>query len=54
MARDLAYRLFAVCERKKWTKEALAFNSLVVSWPEIAQRAGVAPLPGAPVQQALA
>jgi putative DNA methylase len=54
VARDLAYRLFAVCERKKWTQEGLAFNSLVVSWPEIARRAGVAPMPDAPVQQTLA
>jgi putative DNA methylase len=54
VGRDLAYRMFAVCERKKWTKEALAFNSLVVSWPEIARLAGLAPMPEAPVQQTLA
>lgn len=35
VARDLAYRLFNLCERKKWAQEALAFNSLVVAWPEI-------------------
>lgn len=34
-ARDLAYRLYAVCERKKWATEALAYNSLIISWPEI-------------------
>jgi len=41
-ARDLAYRLYGICERKKWAKEAFAFNSLVVAWPtlaELAQRA---------------
>ena len=32
-ARNLAYRLFLLCERKKWAKEALAYNMLVVSWP---------------------
>jgi putative DNA methylase len=53
VARDLAYRLFAVCERKKWAKEGLAFNALVVSWPEIARLAGLAPLPGSPIQQTL-
>jgi putative DNA methylase len=34
-ARELAYRLYMLCERKKWSKEALAYNALVVSWPEI-------------------
>lgn len=34
-ARALAYRLYSICERKKWSHEALAYNSLVVAWPEI-------------------
>jgi adenine-specific DNA methylase len=34
-ARDLAYRLYSICERKGWASEALAYNSLVVAWPEI-------------------
>jgi putative DNA methylase len=34
-ARELAYRLYALCERKGWTEEAIAYNSLVVSWPAI-------------------
>lgn len=38
-ARDLAYRLFAIAERKKWTDEAFAYNSLVTAWPEILQKA---------------
>lgn len=25
-ARDLAYRLYTICERKKWAEEALAYN----------------------------
>jgi len=37
--RDLAYRLYSLCERKKWAQEALAYNSLVVAWPEIAKLA---------------
>ncbi len=37
LARDLAYRLYGVCERKKWTEEALAYNSLAVAWPNIVQ-----------------
>jgi len=35
VARDLAYRLYNLCERQHWSGEALAYNSLVQSWPEI-------------------
>jgi len=34
-ARELAYRLYTICERKKRAAEALAYNGLVQSWPEI-------------------
>jgi putative DNA methylase len=34
-ARALAYRLYAICDRKGWAKEALDYNSLVIAWPEI-------------------
>ncbi len=34
-SRDLAYRLYSTCERKKWAQDALAYNSLVVAWPEL-------------------
>jgi putative DNA methylase len=43
LARDLAYRLYTTCERKKWAQDALAFNSLVVSWPEIVRLAAQKP-----------
>jgi putative DNA methylase len=39
IARDLAYRLYATCERKGWAQEALAYNSLVVAWPELSRLA---------------
>jgi len=39
VARDLAYRLFSICERKKWADEALAYNSLVIAWPELTRLA---------------
>src|SRR5713101_2153705 len=39
VARDLAYRLYTVCERKGWAQEALAYNSLVTSWSEISRLA---------------
>lgn len=42
IARDLAYRLYSVCERKGWTDEAIAYNSLVVAWPEISKLASEA------------
>ncbi len=35
IARELAYRLFSTAERKKRAAEALQYNSLVQSWPEI-------------------
>ncbi len=39
MARDLSYRLFKICEAKGWTSEALAYNSLVLVWPELTRLA---------------
>lgn len=38
-ARDLAYRLYSICERKKWADEALAYNGLVIAWPELTKLA---------------
>jgi putative DNA methylase len=52
-ARELAYRLYVICERKKWAKDALAYNALVVSWPEISRLASAAPAPSGPAQQEL-
>ena len=43
-ARELAYRLYTLCERKKWAKEALAYNALVVSWPEVMRLAAKIPV----------
>lgn len=39
VARELAYRLYTLCERKKRATEALSYNALVQSWPEIVQLA---------------
>ncbi|MBE9083525.1 hypothetical protein IQ278_15545, partial [Tolypothrix sp. LEGE 11397] len=39
IARDLAYRLYNICGRKSWTQEAIAYNSLVISWAEISRLA---------------
>ncbi len=38
-ARELAYRLYSISERKKWAEEALAYNSLVIAWPELSKLA---------------
>ncbi len=38
-AKDLAYRLYTIAERKNWTNEAYAYNALVVAWPDIQARA---------------
>ena len=38
-ARELAYRLYTVCERKSRAAEALSYNGLVQSWPEIVRLA---------------
>ena len=38
-AKDLAYRLYTISERKRWAQEAYAYNALVVAWPEIQSRA---------------
>jgi putative DNA methylase len=42
-ARELAYRLYVVCERKKWAKEAVAYNGLIVAWPEVSRASAQAP-----------
>ncbi|MGK3958524.1 DUF1156 domain-containing protein [Arthrobacter sp. R4] len=33
--KELAHLLFRIAEDKSWTKDALSFNNLVTSWPEI-------------------
>lgn len=38
-ARDLAYRLFDICEKKKRSQAAQTYNALVLGWPEIARLA---------------
>jgi len=35
VARELAYRLFLISEKKGWAQEAQAYNSLVLSWNQI-------------------
>jgi putative DNA methylase len=39
-ARELCYRLYTLCERRKRSAEAMSYNGLVQSWPEITRLAG--------------
>ena len=38
-ARELAYRLYTICERKSWAQDALGYNMLVVTWPRLKELA---------------
>lgn len=38
-AKELAYRLYLICERKGWAKEAISYNALVAAWPELTRLA---------------
>jgi len=53
-ARELAYRLYSLCERRKRAAEALSYNALVQSWPQIVELAKqVAPVQPDPTQTEL-
>jgi len=54
-ARELCYRLYTLCERKKRATEAIAYNALVQSWPEITRLASDSskPAPVPPAQAGL-
>ena len=41
-ARELAYRLYTICDRKGWAQEAIAYNTLVTSWSHIQDQAKAA------------
>jgi putative DNA methylase len=53
IARELAYRLYTIAERKKRAVEALSYNGLVQSWPEITRLARTETAPAEPAQPAL-
>ena len=48
IARELCYRLYTLCERKKRANEAMAYNGLVQSWPEIVRLAREKPRAATP------
>lgn len=43
--RDLAYQLYALCEKKKWAQDAIAYNGLIIAWPELVKLAQAQPAP---------
>jgi putative DNA methylase len=51
VARELAYRLFSICDRTKRSQDALRYNALVQSWPEIVQMAQQVPKQATEQQQ---
>jgi putative DNA methylase len=44
--RQLAYRLYTLCERKGQADDARAYNELVTSWSAVEFAAGAFPEPG--------
>jgi putative DNA methylase len=47
-ARELCYRLYSLCERKKRAADAMPYNALVQSWPEIVRLAQQSPQSAGP------
>jgi putative DNA methylase len=43
--RQLAYRLYTLCERRGWADDARAYNELVTSWSGVESAAGDVPAP---------
>ena len=35
VARDLSYRLYTICERRKWPQDAIGYNTLVLRWSDV-------------------
>jgi putative DNA methylase len=44
-SKDLAYRMFSICEKKGMSNEALSYNNLVTSWHSIREKAGLSAIP---------
>lgn len=43
--RHLAYRLYGVCDQRKWAEDARAYNGLVVAWAELERLASGRDIP---------
>jgi putative DNA methylase len=53
VARDLAYKLFTVCEKQKRSAEAQGYNALVLGWPDLLKLAQQRATAKGPEQQEL-
>jgi putative DNA methylase len=53
VAKELAYRLYSICERKKRSSDAQRYNALVSSWPELVRLTHTPPSPVPQIQQSL-
>lgn len=53
VARDLSYRLYTICERRKWAQEAIAYNALVLSWSDVQRLAEEKKAAATPTQREL-
>ena len=42
--RQLAYRLYTLCERKKWAEDARAYNEIIQSWARIVEESAALPV----------
>ena len=46
-AKELAYRLYGICEKKKRSAEGHFYNDLIVVWPDLLRQSKQAPAPSA-------
>jgi putative DNA methylase len=44
-AKELAYRLYGICEKKKRSAEAQFYNEIITIWPDLVARSKEAPAP---------
>ena len=52
LVKELAHLLFRIAEGNGWTKDALSFNTLVASWPEVLEVARSMTKPAAAINRA--
>ncbi|MGC3994527.1 MAG: hypothetical protein QM779_10535 [Propionicimonas sp.] len=50
LVKELAFLLFSIAEKNGWTADALAFNTIATSWPDVTAAARSVPARSEPVQ----
>ena len=38
LGKELAYLMYSICDKKKWTDDAFVFNNLITSWSSIQEK----------------